>query len=212
MRTTKVWVPCSRTMRTWPAASPVWRACSNRSANSGATSLSNCPRSSRCGRPSSPAADALATRTTPSAEIDITPADTPARTASVKRRRESSSPLAESSAVCWLFSWLVIRLKARSSTPISSASPRTGTRASRSPAPTRSAASASLAIGATNRLASQSANQIATIRVSKDTAISTRLKRNCMTRPRSINDLYSPKAPAAWLARASTAGSTLRLT
>ena len=55
-----------------------------------------------------------------------------------------------------------MRLKARASVPISSGEPRTGTRASRSPAPTRSAASARRAIGATSWLASQSANQMAT--------------------------------------------------
>ena len=212
MRTANVCVSSPRSMRTCPAASPVCRACSSRSASSGATSCNICPRSTRCGSASSAAAEALATRITPSGVIDMTPADTPASTASVKRRRVSSSSLAPSSAVCCAFSWLVIRLKARSNTPISSAWPRTGTRTSRSPSPTRSAALARRAIGATRRLASHRANQMATISVSSDTAIRIRLKRNCITRLRSVSALYSPSAPAAWLARASTAGSTLRLT
>ena len=78
------------------------------------------PERSPCLAPSSASADGLGSVIRPSASRPITPAETPASTASVKRRRSSSCRLASCRACCWLWICPVIRLKARLSEPISS--------------------------------------------------------------------------------------------
>ena len=77
----------------------------------------------------------------------MTPAVTPASTASVNRRRSSSCWLAAISSRRWPSSWLVMRLKARESSAISSSASSSGTRAMRSPLRTRLAAAMRRLIG-----------------------------------------------------------------
>src|SRR3546814_18392704 len=84
-----------------------------------------------------------------------------------------------------------MRLKARASVPISSGDWRTETRAVKSPAPTRSAAVTSRRMGLTSRLASQSATQIDTARISRETTSRMMLERSSNARERVTSDLKS---------------------
>src|SRR5579883_2830653 len=76
----------------------------------------------------------------PDGSSPITPADTPASTVSVNRRRSSSWRFASFSSRCWVSIWCVMRLKARTSEASSSSFSPSGTRAVKSPPLTRSAA------------------------------------------------------------------------
>ena len=141
-----------------------WRSTTSSGCRSAASSSTATPGStSSIARPASPrsasssrswAARFGSTMRRP-ASVPITPALTPASTVSVNRLRSSSCWLAWISSRRWPSSCEVIRLKARLSMTNSSVSgPSSGTRASRSPLRTRSAAVIRRPMGATSWLAS----------------------------------------------------------
>ena len=127
--------------------SGVARAAWTRAANSGATASRSRPMAASRSTPRSSAAARLGSSIRPRASRPITPAETPASTVSVKRRRPSIWLYASISSERWAASWPVMRLKARDRPASSSRVCPSVTRTPRSPPRTRSAALISVPMG-----------------------------------------------------------------
>ena len=163
----------------------------SRPATSGITAISGRSISASGWLPIRLAAERLGSVMRPCPSSPITPAETPAITASVKRRRWSSWLLARISSARWLPSCAVIRLKARDSRSSSWLSSSTGTETVRSPARTRSAAAISRTIGVASRLAKPSPTPTAASSSSSATTPKIIAKVTWMPERRSCSERYS---------------------
>ena len=105
------------------------------------------PTISSTEQPNNSQAERLGRLIRPSPSSPKTPADTPASTVSVNRRRSSNSRFASTKSRRCSSSWLVMRLKERDSNPTSSVPVPSATRADISPVRTFSAASMRSAMG-----------------------------------------------------------------
>ena len=122
MRTSRMRrVPRCR-ISTWPWVTRSGRsaACATSGASSGITSVSGRPSTPSSGSARSSSAERLLRVIVPASSTLSTPAETPARTASVSRRRVSSSVLASTSSPRCCSIWLAMRLNERASWPSSS--------------------------------------------------------------------------------------------
>lgn len=172
-RTNSVRAPSCRGRTTWLSCTRPGRrrarSSSSRTSRDRLASLR--PRSCSASTCSRSQAARFGSITRPSRSSEITPDETPDRTASMKRRRSSSCRLASSSARRCRSSCEVMRLKLLARTPTSSLRSGSGsaTRALRSPCPTCSAAAMIRPIGAVRRLAKARPTQTAAVSSSSAT-------------------------------------------